>query len=241
MPTPNPIFSLVARGASPPASWGFPLLSLRPRSEHPEALLLRSALLPLADEEGLAQLLRWHFALIRSRPHVWRSLAGSGPDAYEPADVYKPPLSSTEVRFAADPEGGFLTLDWAWAGETPALSARARVAGASSLELQFGDEIFMLSARREADQPLQRVVWPDFMKCRAAVVLDGFAWIPGTRFNIAFRIPRFDARALLARITPEGEQALNSVGMLDVYLAAVNPLDKLASVWLAIALLEHRS
>ena len=232
------VLHLISRGYELPQGWGFPVDpgNRRAPSGVADAVALREALLPLTDPEGLPQLVRWHHTLLQSRPHIWRSIA-SDRESYRPGDVYKPLFEAPGIFFTADPDGGYLTLGWEWAGETSALLATATLVSSRRLNLQFGDRLLeLVHAREGAD--IYRIGWPAWLRCRAAVKAHSSAWVPGLTFQLALRVKGFNPDYLLSRIGVDHQATLQRAGLLDSFLTAVSPLDKLAVVWLAIAALE---
>lgn len=235
MRPPNAVFHLLARGLDVPQGWGFPAEATPYPGLSPAAAALRAALLPLTDTEGVAQLLRWHHALLRSRPHIWRSLAGEI-ESYHAGMIYKPVLELPGAAPAADPDGGFLTVNWRWAGETDSLSAAATLLDAQRLELRFGS-VTATATYTAGEGELQRIRWPEWMATRAALKPAAGTWVPGHRFRLAVRVRGFEPRFLVERAGAQ-QVLLQRAGLLDSFLAAVNPLDRLAVAWLAVATLE---
>ncbi len=233
----NRVFRLLCRGRSVPQNWGFPFgPGIETVASHSKSSVIRRSLLPLSDEEGFAQLLRWHYSILRSRRHVWRSIAGDV-EIYEPSWVYKTVAESPDFIFVPDPDGGILALDWIWSGETTVLSALLTPVSGSQVDIAFGDEVIRTWHSYETNTDSRRIGWPEWMGLKAAI--QGGSWTEGVALHASFRVKGFDTAVILESAVSLFGNELNSVGLLADFIEAPNPLDKIAILWLAVAILEH--
>lgn len=234
----NRVMRLLCRGRSVPQNWGFPFGPGLERLASPSASAkaIRRSLMPMGDEEGSAQLIRWHYSLLRSRRHVWRSLAGDV-EIYEPSWVYKRVAESPSMKFVPDPDGGILALDWIWAGETSSLSAVITPVSDLKATVRFGDQTIETWHTYENDVDARRIGWPDWMLLKAAVKTE--EWEEGISIHAAFRVKGFSPDYLINDAVSLFGKDLNSVGLLADFIEAPNPLDKIAVLWLAVAILEQ--
>ncbi len=234
-------FATVARGLVLPSGWGFTPAVLAARqlpSLLPAAIEMRSILLPSDESEMLAQLVRWHYAILRSRPHVWRSLAGKY-ESYEPCNTFKPSIEMDVYKVCPDPANGYLNVGWRHAGETTGLEGSLVRSGphhATLLLPGFEDEVQMLPYERE---DLWQIVWPEWMNTYAGVVIPAGESVIGLRIGFRIRPVAFAQDLMIRQLMDTCSRHLQEAGLLDSFISAVNPLDKLAVAWLALAILEE--
>lgn len=235
------VFATVARGLLLPAGWGFTpavMVARQNASTLPEAVILRSILFPTQETEMQAQLVRWHYAILRSRPHVWRSLAGKH-EPYEPCNRFKPSIEADGYKMCPDPVTGYLNVGWKHGGETTGLEGSLLITDTTHAILTFpgweGEVLMMPHDGSEA----WRIGWPDWMNTYAGLVIPAGAGVPGLRITFRIRPVRFAQELMIQQVNDTCSRYLQDAGLLDSFISAVNPLDKLAVVWLALAILEE--
>lgn len=220
------ILKLLSRGHRLPPRWGFPAIPLA----LPSTLPLRAALMFLHDTEGVAQLCRWYYSLLRAAPHVWRSLAGE--ETYDPSFVSLPSIWSPSLQIACSPNTDVQILRWTPGPSDSAVSGKISIANdVATLSLGGRQYSMRISA---SESGIFFVRWPNFLNCEA-----GLADYedPSDHF-IAFRPSRFDHRALV-EVLDQLPAPLHEAGLLDSYLSLPRPEEKIAVAWMAVARLEE--
>lgn len=232
----DPVFDLIAANRPVPSGWGFPRApgqSYPEREETSAATALRGILLPLEDEEGLAQLYRWHHSLLRSRQFIWRGLGG-GRGNYDPSAVYKAVLAIPGERVTADHQTGFLTVEWIHAGETSALGGTLKKTGPSKMLLTLGGFEEEVPVSFEGD--LAAVRWPEFMRTSAGLHLTPEEFTDGWGRQVAVRVAGFDPAYMVAEIERAGlVNGFLDKGLLDSWVALPDPVDRIALSWLLVS------
>jgi hypothetical protein len=197
---------------------------------------MRSILFPSAEPEMLAQLVRWHYGILRSRPHVWRSLAGKY-ESYEPCGVFKPSIEVDLFQVCPDPFNGYLNVGWRHAGETTGVEGSLTLEGAGSATLRLPG--WEGRVQMTPYDTVWRVIWPEWMETHAGLVIPEEQALTGLRITLRLRPVRFAQDSMLLQVNHTCSRYLQDAGLLDSFISAVNPLDKLAVVWLALAILEE--
>lgn len=235
-------FNTVARGLSLPAGWGFPPAAARSRlhpSSQPDVVKLRAILFPSEEDEMLAQLVRWHFAVLRSRPHVWRSLA-TDLEGYEPCGVFKHAMEGEIFKTCPDPSSGYLTTSYQHRGETRGLIGALRRVSSTEALLSFAGWSGRVNMQATENAIVWQVTWPSWLETQAAFVIPEEKMTENLLITFRIRPLNFDVMGMLQQVSESCLSAIQGVGLLDSLLSAVKPLDKLAVVWLALAMLEER-
>jgi hypothetical protein len=232
-------FATVARGLILPAGWGFTPAVMAARqhaSTLPAAVALRAILFPTVEQEMLAQLVRWHYGILRSRPHVWRSLAGKY-ESYEPCNTFKPSIEVDIQGLCPDPVNGYLNVGWKHEGETTGLEGILQMTATANAILKFpGWEGEVPMTLHDA---VWRIVWPEWMATYAGLIIPEADALPGLKITFRIRPVRFAQASMIQQVNDTCSRDLQTAGLLDSFISAVNPLDKLAVVWLALAILEE--
>ena len=235
------VLKIISRGVRLSDGWGFPPVvqrNFRSASKRPEAIRLRRLLFPTTESEMQDQLVRWYYSMLRSRPHIWRSLEGKY-ESYEPCGVYKPVIETDGFKVCADPITGFLRVGWVHAGETRGLNGTLEITGNHSALLSFEGWSGTVAMSATDGTAVQKITWPAWMDTHAALIIPEESRVTGARVHLRFRPAGFSTAGIIETILQTESGSLQSAGLLDSFLAAVKPLDKLAVVWLALAILEE--
>jgi hypothetical protein len=234
------VFATVARGLRLPAGWGFPPAVTRSNSHpssQPDAKILRAILFPSEEDEMLAQLVRWHYAILRSRPHVWRSLALPN-ESYDPCGVFKHVIEGDIFKPCSDPSSGYLMVDYNHRGETRGLIGALRRTTENTATLTFPGWSGTVPMQVSENPQVWQVMWPEWMATKTAFVIPEDKVTSNLLVTFRLRPLSFDAAGMVRSIAETSTIALQKAGVLDSFFSAVKILDKLAVAWLALAILE---
>jgi hypothetical protein len=112
--------------------------------------------------------------------------------------------------------------------------------GTSLANLAFPGYRGTVRVGREGITDILRIFWPEWMNSWAAFIVPEEDAVPGLKITFRIRPVRFDVSGMLAKVVNSATTALQATGVLDSFVSAVNPTDKLAVVWLALAILEDQ-
>ncbi len=206
--------------------WGFPPFGVV-GPENPAAEAMREALLPFADNESLAQLIRWYWGVVRSRPAVAAGFGAAG--SYDVAVAWRPSIEVLGEEFALTPADatGLLQLGWRPKFDSGGLVARLENITPESCDLVFPLVEFRLQLS-EGSRGYD-VTWPPEMEVQCS-----FSRLPTRPAVIVFRPHGFDAKAIIARV----EEVTGQFGYagLERYWATA---DDPAKIGLSFAILRN--
>jgi len=231
----DPIFDTVSSYLRLPSGWGFPASPSDLPIESQTAKFLRQALIPASDDEGLAQLVRWHYSVIRSRPAIALGI-GQGNAVYDPGLAWKPPVAigTGEIQITADPASGLMRLGWKPGASDISLSGEIRVDG-TDLYLNLGGVNYPL-IHTTAYAGGIAIVWPEFLDLQL-----GFTALPTASFPIVFRPSGFDAPSFVNVITPLITSSMLAFTDVAYEWATGDSYDKLALAWAILQDIRHGS
>lgn len=200
---------------------------------------MRAILFPSSEQEMLCQLVRWHYAVLLSRPHIWRSL-DSKHGVYEPCGVFKPAIEGDRFQPCPDPFSGYLSVEYRHKGEVSGLSGSLVRTGTREARLSFPGWSELVNMQVSENPNVWRVGWPVWLNIHAAFVIPEEEVTPDLRITFRIRPLSFDAEGMVDHIAETSTMLLHEAGLLAGFVSAVKPLDKLAVAWLALAITEDR-